>query len=86
MKDEAEKAKAVPAFDPNARGYWTPGAAQYLGRAQVTLRKWRVTGDGPEHRIIHGRAYYERESLDRWIASHTSYRSTSERTVAVTAA
>ena len=86
MKDEAEQAKAVPAFDPNAPGYWTPGAAWYLGRAQVTLRKWRVTGGGPAYRVIHGRAWYDRAELAAWVHSHASHRSTSAATVALTAA
>ena len=86
MKDEAEQAKALAAFDQNARGYWTPGAAQYLGRAQVTLRKWRCNGAGPRFRSVNGRAYYERVELDAWLTSHASYRSTSEATVALSAA
>lgn len=84
MKDEAEK--PTGGFDPNAPGYWTPGAAWYLGRAQVTLRKWRCTGAGPRYRLIHARAYYTRAALDEFVASHASYRSTSEATVATTTA
>lgn len=86
MKDEAEKAKATTVFDPNARGYWSPGASWYLSKAQITLRKWRVAGCGPAFRIINGRAYYLREDLDAFIAGHSRFRSTSERTVAGTAA
>lgn len=82
MKDRAQRTKVAEVFDACARGFWTPGAAWYLGRAQVTLRKWRVTGDGPAFRIINGRAYYEREDLDAFIAGHSRFRSTSERTVA----
>ena len=90
MQDVAEPAttpaKEPAVFDQNARGYWTPGAAWYLARAQVTLRKWRVTGGGPAFRIIKNRAYYLREDLDQFVSSHSRFRSTSERTVAGTAA
>lgn len=82
MKDEAPKQKVRFAFDQNAPGYWTPGAAWYLGRAQVTLRKWRCQGDGPEFRLINGRAYYDREKLAAWVHSHASYSSTSAATAA----
>ena len=86
MHNEAEKTKTQFAFDPTAPGYWTPGAAWYLGRAQVTLRKWRCQGEGPEFRLINGRAYYDRETLAAWVHSHASCRSTSAATVALTAA
>ena len=83
---DTSPAKGTAVFDQNARGFWTPGAAWYLARAQVTLRKWRVTGGGPVFRLINNRAYYLREDLDAFIAGHSRFRSTSERTVAGTAA
>jgi hypothetical protein len=83
---DSEPTKGAAVFDQNARGFWTPGAAWYLGRAQVTLRKWRVLGGGPAFRMINGRAYYLRDDLDAWIAGHNRFRSTSEATVAGTAA
>lgn len=74
--------KSPPSFDPTAPGYGTPGASWYLDRAQVTLRKWRCRGEGPAHRLINGRAWYDRSALDAFIESHPLYTSTSERSAA----
>lgn len=86
MQKQSPKPKAAPVFDPHAHGYGTPGAAWYLAKSQITMRKWRVAGSGPVFRVINGRAWYAREDLDAFIAGHSRYRSTSDRTVAESAA
>lgn len=79
-------AKRSIVFDPNALRFTTAGAAWYLGRAPITLRKWRVLGKGPRCWCQNGDAMYERDELDRYIAQHPTCRSTSERTLAGAAA
>ena len=86
MEQDTGEAVTAPAHDPTARVYGTSGAAWYLGKAQITLRKWRVSGRGPAFRIINGRAFYTRTDLDDFVAAHRRFRSTSERTASMTAA
>ena len=66
--------------------FTTAMAAAYLGRAHITLRKWRVLGTGPRFRVINNRAYYSQESLEEFLSSHPEYHSTSERSVAMAVA
>lgn len=68
------------------RWYSTAQAAVYLGRAPITLRKWRVIGVGPAHQIVNSRAMYDIADLDRYIESCPKYRSTSERSALAGAA
>ncbi len=67
-----------PPLAPRARGNSTLIAANYLGKSQVTLRRWRMTGAGPVFRIINGRACYDLDHLDAFINAHPCVRSTSE--------
>lgn len=63
----------------------TAQAAEHLGLRPQTLRKWRVTGDGPQYIRLgdspRARVAYRREDLDRWLADRT-WRSTAAETVA----
>lgn len=52
------------------RGYRTPGAAEYLGIAELTLEKWRVAGRGPKFRKIGKIVVYAREDLDQYLDAH----------------
>jgi len=46
----------------------TPGAAAYLGLAQSTLEKMRITGGGPRFIRLGGRAVgYDIRDLDAWL-------------------
>ena len=78
--------RTVRVNDATAPRYGTAGAAWYLSRAPITLRKWRCLGIGPKCSYINGRAMYERTDLDEFLSQHPKYRSTSERTVATAAA
>ena len=44
-------------------------AAEYLGLSARTLRRYRVTGDGPVFHRFGGRVRYRREDLDAWAAA-----------------
>jgi hypothetical protein len=57
-------------------------AAAYIGRAPITLRKWRVAGGGPPYRIVKSRAVYARADLDAFMEAHPRYQSTTDRTIA----
>ena len=47
----------------------TREAARYLGLAARTLRRYRVTGEGPVFHRFGGRVRYRREDLDAWAAA-----------------
>ena len=52
------------------RMYLTTGeAARYLGLSARTLKRYRVTGDGPVFHRFGGRVRYRREHLDAWAAA-----------------
>jgi len=63
----------------------TAKAAEYLGLRPQTLRKWRVTGDGPPYVRLgdspRARVAYKLAELEAWIAART-WRSTAAETVA----
>ena len=44
-------------------------AADYLGLSPRTLRRYRVTGEGPVFHRFGGRVRYGREDLDAWAAA-----------------
>ena len=44
-------------------------AAEYLGLSARTLRRYRVTGDGPVFHRFGARVRYRREDLDAWAAA-----------------
>ena len=51
------------------RMYLTTGeAARYLGLSPRTLKRYRVTGDGPAFHRFGGRVRYRRDRLDAWAA------------------
>jgi predicted DNA-binding transcriptional regulator AlpA len=57
----------------------TPAAARYLGIAESTLNKTRLTGEGPSFVKVGPRAVaYRRADLDAWLAARVR-RSTSNR-------
>lgn len=56
-------------------------AAGFLGLAEITLRKYRVTGDGP-HFIKMGRSVrYRQEDIDAWVEARR-VKSTSQKAAA----
>jgi predicted DNA-binding transcriptional regulator AlpA len=55
----------------------TPAAAEYLGDAESTLEKRRVSGDGPPIIRLGRVIVYDTRDLDAWLASRRR-RSTSE--------
>jgi len=55
----------------------TPAAAEYLGYAESTLEKRRVTGDGPPFIRLGRVIVYDTRDLDTWLASRRRH-STSE--------
>ena len=44
----------------------TPEAARYVGLAASTLKRYRMTGEGPVYHRLGGRVRYRREDLDAW--------------------
>ena len=51
------------------RMYLTTGqAARYLGLSHRTLKRYRVSGDGPVFHRFGGRVRYRRDDLDVWAA------------------
>ena len=67
---------------PDQITHWrlrTPEAADYLGYAESTLEKKRVTGDGPPFIRLGRLVVYDSRDLDAWLAERRA-RSTSERT------
>lgn len=57
----------------------TPAAGKYLGYADSTLEKKRVTGDGPPFIRLGRTIVYDTRDLDAWLASRRAT-STSDRT------
>jgi predicted DNA-binding transcriptional regulator AlpA len=55
----------------------TPAAADYLGYAESTLEKKRLTGDGPPFIRLGRVIVYDTRDLDAWLAERRAY-STSE--------
>ena len=56
----------------------TPAAADYLGYAESTLEKKRLTGDGPPFIRLGRTIVYDTRDLDAWLLTRRA-RSTSER-------
>ena len=46
----------------------TVEAGRYLGLSHRTLRRYRVTGEGPLYYRLGGRVRYRRDDLDAWAA------------------
>ena len=47
----------------------TKQAAHYLGKAVVTLKKWRQQKKGPPYYKIGGRIEYDKDKVDQWVRS-----------------
>ena len=47
----------------------TVEAARYLGLSPLTLKRYRVTGDGPAFHRFGGRVRYRIDDLDAWKAA-----------------
>lgn len=56
----------------------TATAAKYLDKSRDTMRWLRITGRGPRFRIVNGRALYDIEDLDAFVAAHPLISKTSE--------
>jgi predicted DNA-binding transcriptional regulator AlpA len=56
----------------------TPAAADYLGYAESTLEKKRLTGDGPPFIRLGRVIVYDTRDLDAWLAKRRAH-STSDR-------
>jgi predicted DNA-binding transcriptional regulator AlpA len=59
----------------------TPAAADYLGYAESTLEKKRLTGDGPPFIKLGRLIVYDTRDLDGWMATRRA-KSTSDRPAA----
>ena len=59
----------------------TPAAANYLGYAESTLEKKRLTGDGPPFIRLGRVIVYDTRDLDSWLAQRRT-RSTSQLSAA----
>jgi predicted DNA-binding transcriptional regulator AlpA len=59
----------------------TPAAADYLGYAESTLEKKRLTGDGPPFIRLGRVVVYDTRDLDAWLAARRAS-STSEQPAA----
>ena len=46
----------------------TREAARYVGLAASTLKRYRLSGEGPVFHRLGGRVRYRREDLDAWAA------------------
>ena len=70
---------------PEGRRLRQAAAAEYLGYAESTLEKKRLTGDGPPFIKLagSGRVVYDTRDLDRWMAERR-VTSTSQRPTSAT--
>ena len=66
-------------IDLTHRRLRTPAAADYLGYAESTLEKKRLTGDGPPFIRLGRVVVYDTRDLDAWLVQRRA-RSTSEPT------
>lgn len=51
------------------RSYTDIEAAQLLGMSTATMRRWRLTGQGPQYRKLGGSVRYFAEDIEAFIAS-----------------
>jgi excisionase family DNA binding protein len=49
----------------------TPEVADLLQVAEITLRKWRLSGAGPRFVRCGANIRYHRDDIDQWIAART---------------
>jgi len=46
----------------------TRETAEYLGMAEITLKRWRLVGEGPDYFRIGGRKIrYWKSAVDKWL-------------------
>ena len=50
------------------RYFTTHEAARWLGLSASTLKRYRVTGEGPVYHLFGSRVRYRRDHLDAWAA------------------
>ncbi len=62
--------KAVPALE--RRGHTDIQTAELLGVSVATVRRWRLTGQGPKYRKFGGAVRYFAEDIDAFIAGAPS--------------
>ncbi len=56
------------ASDMLARSMNTRETAEYLGMAEITLKRWRLVGEGPDYFRIGGRKIrYWKSAVDKWL-------------------
>ena len=67
--------------DQEHRRLRTPAAADYLGYAESTLEKKRLTGDGPPFIKLGRVIVYDTRDLDSWLSARRAT-STSDPSVA----
>lgn len=60
----------TPEASPDRAAFPTAEAAQYVGLAGTTLKKWRVTGDGPSDVKAGSRIVYRIKDLDAWLLAN----------------
>ncbi len=69
----------TPSAPPTRRVASTRAAARHVGMAEITLRKLRVSGQGPQYIKLSSRMIgYLYEDLDAWLSSRPRCKSTSE--------
>lgn len=51
------------------RGYTDVETAKLLGMSTATIRRWRLTGQGPKYRKLGGSVRYFAEDIEAFIAS-----------------
>ena len=56
----------------------TAKVAEKLGLAEITVRKWRISGRGPRYVRCVGRVRYRQADIEAWVTARTVV-STSEQ-------
>ena len=49
----------------------TPEVARRLGVAEITLRKWRIAGNGPRYVRCGANVRYRAADIESWVSSRT---------------
>lgn len=68
--DRNPRVRLTSASETGRAALATTDAAYYIGLAPATLKKWRVTGDGPPYVKIGTRIVYLVEDLHAWLLAH----------------
>jgi len=52
------------------RSMTTKQTAEYLGMSEVTLKRWRGIGEGPDYfKLGRRKIRYDQEVVDKWLTS-----------------